>query len=120
MAVGVRGGTFLNSQAFSPEPSDVGEPLRRFSSSFSSFRFNRSSFVGIMDQMPRPRLIVSAALRGSSVCYGGLMHREYSQHETCCGEGSLCLHAVSVVSTCRGVATAFGYVPCRCTWVVRI
>jgi len=60
IAVGVRGGTFLISQAFSPEASDIGEPLRRLSSSISALRAARASFGGIMDQMPRARLITNA------------------------------------------------------------
>jgi hypothetical protein len=59
-AVGVRGGTFLISHAFSPETSDVGDPprpSRRAISSLASLRFAFCSFVGNMDQMAKTRLM---------------------------------------------------------------
>jgi hypothetical protein len=69
MAVGVRGGTFLISQAFSPEPSDVGEPSSRLLSCICYLRAGRCCLVGPIDQMPHARLIVKAALTALLVCY---------------------------------------------------
>jgi hypothetical protein len=111
----VRGGTFLISHAFSPEPSDMGDPSRRLISSLAALRFSFCSFDGNTDQMPKTRLMNKKDLVVLSVCFScRMMCRNDSQHETCRSKGPLCLHAIPVVSRSRGVATAFRNVPC--TW----